>query len=116
MKESTLINIALNTSLIGILILIVIAENTSVDSSLIQNITKEDEYVKVQGLITLSIETPGLYILEIEDKSGSIKVVAFKQDENITLEKNDIIEVEGLTTTYKGELEINADKIIKILY
>tara|TARA_Y100000310_G_C20402323_1_gene678015 strand:- start:311 stop:661 length:351 start_codon:yes stop_codon:yes gene_type:complete len=116
MKESTLINIALNTTLIGILILLTIAENTTVNSSLIQNITEEDEYVNVQGLITSSIETPGLYILTIEDNSGKIKVVAFKRDENITLQKNNIIQVEGTTTYYKEELEIIADKITKLSY
>tara|TARA_Y100000310_G_scaffold96711_1_gene94458 strand:+ start:1599 stop:1949 length:351 start_codon:yes stop_codon:yes gene_type:complete len=116
MKESTLINLALNTSLVGILILLILAENVTVDSNLIQNITEEEQYVKVQGLITSSIETPGLYILEIEDKSGKIKVIAFKKDESIELEKNNIIEVEGSTTYYKDELEIVADKITKISY
>lgn len=114
MKESTLINIALNATLLGILMLIIIGNKVSIDSSLIVNLTKEEEYVKVQGVITRSTETPGLYLLDIEDKSGSITVVVFKREENITLNKNQIIEVEGKTVSYKGKMEITADKIIAL--
>jgi len=115
MEETKLFKLALITSLIGLLILIIIAEKITLPNSSITE-TKGlpiDSYAKVQGKITNIIETPGLLILELQDNSDNIKVIVFKPiDVNLTKDQN--IEVEGRVTQYKDEKEIQAD-LIKII-
>lgn len=113
MKEENLLKISLICSLIGILIILYITENTNIPNSNISNITNKDLETKVAiiGLVTSVKETPGLIILNVEDKTGNITVIAFKE-ENITLEPGRIIEVEGKVVEYNKQLEIQADSII----
>jgi len=113
MKEETLFKISLICSLLGVLIILYISENTEIPSSNISNITDKDIETKVTiiGLVNSVKETPGLIILNVGDKTGNITVIAFKE-ENITIEKGRIIEIEGKVVEYNKQLEIQADSII----
>jgi len=97
-------------SLIGILIILFIAENTEIPNSNIANITKEKlgEKTTIRGIIKKVIETPGLLIINVQDTTGNITAIIFKE-ENITLEKNQIVTIEGTIIEYKGNLEIQTD-------
>ncbi len=112
MKEKTLLKVALLTSLVGILILLFILEKIDLSSSNIANITKDnlDEKIKIKAEVTKVTETPGLYILDVKDFTGSIKVVVFK-DEPLEIKQGDILEIEGQVTSYKDQVEIIAKKI-----
>ena len=115
MDDNTLYKICLISALIGIFLILVIANKIEIKGSDIGNISEKNlnEKVKVKGYVTFFKETPGLYIMDIKDNTGNITVLAFK-DEKINITKNSIIVVEGSLTKYDNELEINAD-IIRIL-
>lgn len=113
MQEKNLLRVAILCSIIGILILIIISKNIEPQKLNINQITKEHigQPIQTEGTI-FSIKTAEEFtILEIKDKTGKIKVMAFQ---NLTLTKNNKVLIEGTVKEYKDELEIEADKI-KIL-
>ena len=112
MKDSTLLKISLCCSLLGILIILFIVENLEIPESNIGNITQEDweKTVAVSGEIKYITETPGLLIITLGDNTGNITVIAFKE-ENVSLEKGQIITIEGQVIEYKDQLEIQAELI-----
>lgn len=113
MQEKTLLKISLITSLVGILILLVILDKIDISDSNINQVNKTflDKQVKIKGEITRITETPGLYIMNIKDNTGSIDVIIFKE-EKLELEKGNIIEVQGQVTEYQGKLELIAKKVV----
>jgi len=112
MKDTTLLKISLCCSLLGILVILFITENIELPESNISNITREDleKTVSISGRINYITETPGLLIITLEDNTGNITAIVFKE-ENITLEKGQIITLEGEVIEYKGQLEIQAELI-----
>ena len=112
MQEKALLKIAMVCSLIGIFIILVIVERLEISESNISSINKNDldEKVKIKGYINFVRETPGLLILNIQDDTGNITAIVFKED-NMNLNKGDLIEIYGLVKEYKGNLEIEADSI-----
>ena len=112
MEEKTLLRIALITSLFGILILLIILDKIDVSDSNIDAINETflDRHVKIKGEIIGIAETPGLYIINIKDDTGSMGVIVFKEDK-LELEKGNIVEIEGQVTEYQGKMEIIAKKI-----
>lgn len=109
MKEKNLLKIALVTSLIGIFIILIVTEKADLFGYSIAKIDKSfvDRDVRIEGEIVKIKETPGLLILDVRDETGSIKVVAFKE-EKIELKKGNKIEIEGKVREYRNELEIEA--------
>ena len=102
-------------SLLGILILLIYSENITLPTKNIQNITKKDidKQVKVIGQVTRLTDLPGLMILNIKDNTEQMTVVVFKE-EKLNINKNDFLEIQGKVAEYRGELEIIAEKIIKL--
>ena len=115
MKEKDLLKIALVCSLVGIFIILFIVQKYEVPSYSIEDIDKSmlNDMVSVKGQISRITETPGLYILDLEDSTGKITVVVFKEEDLDILEGN-FIEIEGEVAEYKNEVEIIA-KQIKVL-
>jgi len=113
MDENFLLKISLIFSLLGILAILYISETTTIDLSEISQLTKGDldKKVRVNGIINSIGESPGLIIVNIEDENSKITIIAFKENSNTTLEKNQNVEVLGTLTEYNGELEIIADTI-----
>jgi len=113
MKDETLLKISLIFSITGIFILLFILEYSQIDLIKIQNITQDnlETQVKIQGELVSVKETPGLYILKIDDQSKAITVIVFKE-EPIEFKKGTYLEITGEVQKYKDELEIIADKII----
>lgn len=111
MKEKTLFKLALVTSLIGIFMLFFISENVKIKSIPISEINPSmlEEKVKIEGQVERITESNVISILNVRDETSSIKVIAYN---NMTLRKNDFIEVTGRVTSYKNELEIEADNIV----
>jgi len=114
MKDSTLFKISIVCSLIGIFILFIVSEKLDLSKSDIGSINKEmlDKKVKVKGYISSIAETPGLYIINLNDETGNITAIVFKE-ESFNITKGSIIEIEGKVVEYKEKLEINAE-IIRI--
>jgi RecJ-like exonuclease len=115
MDDNLLFKICLTLSLLFILILFVISENINLETKDIQNITKKDvdTIIKVTGQVTRISNLPGLIILNLKDQTSEIKVVIFKE-EPLNIKQNNFLQIEGKITEYQGELEILAEKIIKI--
>ena len=116
MEESVLIKASLILSLIGIAILILISDKIEIKGYNISDITKDllEKEIKVTGKVIKVSETPGLYLIDLENEERKLKVVIFKEDKNLSFKKNQLIEVTGKVVLYKKELEIEAKKI-KIL-
>ena len=114
MKDSTLLKIALSISLLGILTILLISEFTPLSLTNISDLQFKtlNQKVKVYGQITSITETPKIILFNLKDNTGEITILLFKK-ENVTLEKNQFIEVQGTLTEYKDKLEINADLIRK---
>ena len=112
MENSTLFKISIICSLIGIFIILIVSEKLDISQSNIGSINKSmlDQKVKIKGYVSSAIETPGLYIININDETGNITAIVFKEVQ-INLTKGSIIEIEGKVVEYKDKLEINADLI-----
>ncbi|MEK6952270.1 MAG: OB-fold nucleic acid binding domain-containing protein [Nanoarchaeota archaeon] len=112
MEEKTLFKISLICSLLGLLILFTISDSIQIKRYDIKDITKdlEGKEIKIQGIITRISETPGLYIFDIQDETGKITAVLFKE-ENINLTLNSNIKAEGKIKIYKDKPELEISQI-----
>ncbi|MBI2106805.1 OB-fold nucleic acid binding domain-containing protein [Candidatus Woesearchaeota archaeon] len=112
MNESSLFKIALTVSLTGILILLLIVEYTDIKKVNISDIEnmKEEEKIRVIGKINNVKETPGLYILDLQDDSGKISVIVFKE-EKLNISKGYKADIEGTVKEYQNKKELIANKI-----
>ena len=112
MNEKNLLRLAIITSIIGILILIIISEKITPAKIQISEITEKDidRVIKIKGEITSITQTDSLLILTIKDDTAEIKVTAFKE-KDIEIKKNQIAEIEGKITLYTNQIQIEADKI-----
>ncbi len=112
MQEKTLFKLSLICSLIGIFIILIINESYNLSYSNISLIDNSSigKPVKVQGFIYSISNSPGILIMNIQDKTSNITVIAFKE-EDINLQKNDLIEVSGIVKEYNNKLEIEAKEI-----
>ena len=115
MEEKNLLKVALICSIIGIFIIFIFANRLEPSLISISDVSESliDQSVKIQGAIDSIRVTPSIIILNVKDDSGSIKVVAFSQD-NSELVKDQLVEILGDVTEYKGILEIEAKKISSV--
>jgi len=112
MEEKNLLKVALICSIIGIFIIFIFANRLEPSLVNISDVSASllDQSVKIQGAVDSIRITPSVIILSVKDDSGSIKVVAFSQD-NSELVKGQLVEILGDVTEYKGILEIEAKKV-----
>ena len=68
--------------------------------------------IKIFGEIKKITTNENITIINIKDETNSIKVILFEEIKNLFIQ--DIIIVEGIIIEYRGEVEINAEKITKI--
>ena len=115
MKEKTLLKIALTISLIGILILLILAETLEPKKRNISEISEKDidQSILVYGYLTKTKETEHISIFKLEENNASIMVIAFKEKE-INISKNEIVKIIGTVKKYQDILEISAEEITKI--
>jgi len=113
MDEQTLFKLSLIISLTGLLLLMFISDSIEIKKYDIKDINNKllEKTVKVSGIITRVTETPGLYIFDIRDKTGTITAIAFK-DGFVNLTKNEQVEIEGKIVKYKEKLEIQVEQIV----
>ncbi len=108
-----LLKISLSISLIGILLLLFLANTLQPKPINIQGINNKllNQKVQVQGQIT-SIKTyhdSNFQVILIKDSTGKIDIT-INQILNLTINQN--MTVIGKITGYKGSLQIQAEKII----
>ena len=114
MQERNILKLAMVVALSGTLLLLFINDKMSLDESNIEIIKMAEEgtSVNLKGRVVNIKETPGLYIFNVEDDTGEIRVVAFKQNKNEELHRGDIVNVEGKVKNYKGVNEVEAELIV----
>ncbi|UCD03717.1 MAG: OB-fold nucleic acid binding domain-containing protein [Candidatus Woesearchaeota archaeon] len=109
MKDSILFKGAFIWSIIGICILLLIAEYSEPAKI---NIISSDEnlgkVVTIDGEILSFSSKPTVTFIEVRDKTGEILVVSFSR---LKRPPCSAIQVTGKVEVYKGELEIIADEI-----
>lgn len=108
-------NIVLAISLIGILILLIIINTQEPELSNISAIKNKslNERVKFQGqIIEIKIFKSNFTIAKIRDNFSAVEIIC--NCENIKYHKNKTLEITGRLTTYQGNLQVQADKIILI--
>lgn len=108
---SKLIYFAFLTSIIGISIILFIAENKNVSVFNIKDIDESylDQVVRVRGHVGSVILANKITIINLNDGFNSIKVIAFYN--STLIQKGMPLEVYGLVISYQGDLEIQADEI-----
>ena len=113
MKEKNLGGISLIFSLIGILILFYLTYTIEPNSYNINSLSRDnlDEVIKVKGIVESYSETPGLYLITLNDNTGKITIVVFK-DEKIELQEGINLEVIGQVVEYENKLEVIAKEIV----
>jgi len=106
-----LLKIALICSLLGLIILYIVAENISIDEKTIDKINKDDfgSDVKIKGAVNKIIDLENVMIVEITQPTN-MPVVLFKE-EDINLSEGDYIEVIGEIDEYNGELEVIGHRV-----
>ncbi len=116
--DDKLLRIALITSLIGIIGLIIFTPSVEVKEVDIKDITRSmiDEKVRIDGVITdmAQSSSKSSYFLTINDGEGQIQLIIFEkqlaeiQSRNLDIEdfKNRKVEVTGTITEYKSNLEL----------
>jgi len=114
MNNQTLLKISLIIAIIGIIILLLLANTIQPTQIKIKNIDESllNQKIEIKGEIQ-SIKTykeSNFQIITINDFTGKIDITLDKPIINIT--KNQTIIAIGKVTEYKDNLEIQADKII----
>jgi len=115
-NEKTLIILCLIVSLIGILIMFTTNKFLGKNIIKISEVTENLNSVSVEGsIINLDVTESGTVFIRLEDDSGIINVVVFKNSikEVESLNIGNKIVVQGKPDIYKGSLELIATKIIK---
>ncbi len=110
-----LFKVSLICSLIGILIIIAVAERSEFPLSNIEGIDEGmvEKEVRINGKITSIYETGNVSLITVEDQTGNVPVVVFS-DLNFNLKEGDYVEVVGEVMLYNDLVEINAD-LIKVI-
>jgi len=108
-KDKIIFKTALTFAIIGILILFVIVENTTIDEKQINNITENDleKTVRISGEITKIKQTKAATFLEVSQKN-SIDIVIFEV-KNFSVGKK--VEILGKVDKSDNNYQIIANKI-----
>ncbi|UZE93749.1 MAG: hypothetical protein IB618_03200 [Candidatus Pacearchaeota archaeon] len=110
MKTRTLLKFSLITTLIGIYLVIVLANNLEPNITKISDINENmiDEWVRIKGDVTNQRNINGLTIFTVYDGTAGIRAVIYKDVGNF--EGAEVI-ILGKIFEYKDEIEIEINKI-----
>src|SRR3989344_7826174 len=98
MEEKTLFKIAIATSLVGLLTLVIMAETLSSSDIRIKDINHSHlgHNVKITGILASKKDYKGIAIFNITDDSSSINAVMYKKDGKFSssgFKKGDVLEI-----------------------
>ncbi|OGI15832.1 hypothetical protein A3K63_00520 [Candidatus Micrarchaeota archaeon RBG_16_49_10] len=116
MNEKTLVILCLVVSFIGLLVMFISNKIFEPKVIKISQIEKDMNSVLIEGVITQKeVSESGTIFLKIEDESGSIEAVIFKNSiKNIeNFKEGDKIKIQGKPEIYKDSLEIIVYKMVK---
>lgn len=114
MDEGILLKASIVCTVIGLIVLYLIAGKMTADETAINRITmgQSDDAVIVKGKVSRIFDKENIMIIELQ-KNEKISVVMFKQNYpgHIDLKEGDFVEVTGKVEDYKGEKEIIAENV-----
>lgn len=110
MKTRSLLKLSLITAMIGIFIIVILADNLEPEIKNISIINEKmiDEWIKIKGNITNQQNINGLTIFTIYDGTAGIRAIIYKDTQNF--EGSEVI-VLGKIIEYKNEIEIQIEKM-----
>lgn len=113
MNKQKLLKFCIILSIIGILTLLSISEFSQPKLYQIRDITKNqvDTQIKIEGKILTVKDLPGIALLNIQDNTSKMTVVAFKDFPIEELKKGLNVEITGKVAEYEHFLELIADEI-----
>lgn len=111
MKEKRIYRISAALAIIGIFLIYASSLYLEIEQNQIGNIERSwaGKNVMVTGNITQYSESGSHAFLEVEDSTGSIKIVNFDFEKRF--EEGDRVNVTGHVELYKGQLEIIVKEI-----
>jgi len=114
MKENQLIKISLISIFLGLILIFIAQKNIKTEKIKIKDVSEKYSYVEITGKVAdISVSKTGTTFLKIEDETGRIDAVIFKNSinyqENITIGKT--IKIGGKPQKYKDKLEIIVNSI-----
>lgn len=112
MEEKTISKVALITTIIGLLLLFFLSENsTSATTETIKD-SSPQEKVNIEGLVTKVVNKNGAYFLDLDaTRKEKMNIIVFPSEE-LFLKEGNIIALQGVVQEYKGEKEVIASKIV----
>lgn len=110
MEEKTLTNLALWTSILGILFLFILCFFVDFKLTAISDIDDSfvDKKIRIEGIAENIKNSEKVLMFDLKDETGKIKVVVFSSEK---IELRGHLNVEGKVAEYNNELEIIAEKI-----
>ncbi|MAF36474.1 hypothetical protein CL622_05150 [archaeon] len=112
MSKDRIKNLSLFSALVGIFLILLVKDNLvlpTTDLQSLQNVTV-DQKVKTSGTISYVSQSKSGYYLVIKNQKYSIPIMIFTQS-NLTLSKDQIIEVEGRITEFNKKRSLIADQV-----
>jgi len=117
MKENILIKLCVFSVILGIMIMFIANKRIEPRKVKISDVTECDEYIRVTGrIIKVASSKSGTLFFKLEDETGKIDIVVFKDSvrDAHKIRVGDFVEIMGRPERYKGKLEIIATKILEI--
>ena len=113
MKEKTMFKIAISCSLVGLIALFLISENIAVEEIKINEIGKDEigKEVKVIGRVESVSNGDKVAFLEVGQETVELVSVTLFEEEDIELNKGQMVELIGEVDEFGGKISIIANAV-----
>jgi uncharacterized protein YdeI (BOF family) len=113
MEEKTIYRISLALIAIGLVVLMLYAQEIDTQGIINYEDVKESTPIKLTGTITKLNAQNKILFLEVSGEQQIKTSVIIFEDEELYLQTGDYVEIEGYIEEYKNQPEIVANKITK---
>ncbi len=111
MHEKTIFKVSLIVTVLGLLLLFLLAEETTLPSLETVDNLPSNKPVSLEGIVTKLTKKETVYFITLDSfRREKTSIILFPEEE-IFLKEGNFIRVEGAVQEYKGENEIIASKI-----
>jgi len=112
MEEKTITKAALLTTIIGLLLLFFLSEETAIPSVDSLEEHAPTETVNINGLVTKVVHKNTAYFLDVDaSRREKMNIVVFPSEE-LYLKEGNFVQIQGAVQEYNGVKEVIASKIV----
>ncbi len=112
MEEKTITKAALLTTIIGLLLLFFLSEETAIPSVDSLEEHTPTETVNINGLVTKVVHKNTAYFLDVDaTRREKMNIVVFPSEE-LYLKEGNFVQIQGVVQEYNGVKEVIASKIV----